>query len=89
MSAVTTHRAKIRPSLKGESVIAATVEQVGIITRSGQILLRTGQAFFADNVARLCAALAFYTTVAVAPLLVLTIAVAGTVFATGDARQRK
>jgi membrane protein len=74
--------------LKGESVIAAAVEQVSIITRSGQILKRTPQAFVADNVARLGAALAFYTTVAVAPLLVLTIALAGTVFATGDARQR-
>ena len=88
MSTLTTHRTKIRPSLKGESVLAAAVEQVGIITRSGQILMRTAQAFVADNVARLGAALAFYTTVAVAPLLVLTIAVAGTVFATGDARQR-
>ncbi len=88
MSTLPAHRAKIRVSHKGESAIAIAVEQVGIITRSRQILLRTVQAFVADNVTRLGAALAFYTTVAVAPLLVLTIAVAGTVFAGGDARQR-
>jgi membrane protein len=88
MSPLPPHRTKIPSPPKGEGVIAAAVEQVSIVTRSGQILLRTAQAFVADNVARLGAALAFYTTVAVAPLLVLTIAVAGTVFATGDARQR-
>ena len=71
---------------KAESVIAAAVEQVSIIRRSGRILTRTVQAFAADNVARLGAALAFYTTVAVAPLLVLAIAIAGTVFGEGEAR---
>jgi membrane protein len=88
MSPLTANGTKVRPSPKGESAIAAAVEQASIIKRSGQILMRTAQAFVADNVTRLGAALAFYTTVAVAPLLVLTIAVAGTVFATGDARQR-
>lgn len=82
-----TVRGKVRPAPKGESVIAAAVEQVSIIKRSGRILTRTVQAFFSDNVARLGAALAFYTTVAVAPLLVLAIALAGTVFGVGDARQ--
>lgn len=67
---------------------AAAVEQVGIIRRSGLITIRTVQAFAADNVARLGAALAFYTTVAVAPLLVLAIAMAGTVFGEGEARQQ-
>jgi membrane protein len=71
---------------KAESVIAAAVEQVSIFRRSGRILTRTVQAFAADNVARLGAALAFYTTVAVAPLLVLAIAMAGIVFGDGDAR---
>ena len=69
-------------------MIAAAVEQVGIIKRSGRISLKTVQAFAADNVARLGAALAFYTTVAVAPLLVLSIAMAGTVFGAGEARQQ-
>ena len=41
------------------------------------ILKRTGQAFLDDNVTRLGAALAFYTTIAVAPLMVLSVAVAG------------
>ena len=41
------------------------------------ILKRTGLAFIDDNVTRLGAALAFYTTIAVAPLMVLSVAVAG------------
>src|SRR5476651_2319845 len=88
MSTLTNRRTKTKRSPKAESVVAAAVEQVSIALRSGRILQKTVQAFVADNVARLGAALAFYTTVAVAPLLVLTIAVAGTVFAGGDARQR-
>ncbi len=86
MSTLAAHRTKTRLLPKGESVIAAAVEQVGIVKRSGRILLKTAQAFVADNVTRLGAALAFYTTVAVAPLLVLAIALAGTVFGEGDAR---
>jgi membrane protein len=73
---------------KGKEVLAAAVEQVGIIRRSGRILVRTVHAFASDNIIRLGAALAFYTTVAVAPLLVLTIAMAGTVFGKSDARQQ-
>lgn len=72
----------------GESAIEAAVEQVSILRRSGRILLKTGEAFLADNVNRLGAALAFYTTVAIAPLLVLAIALAGTVFAEDEARQQ-
>ena len=56
--------------------------------RVGRILARTGKAFFADNITRLGAALAFYTTVAVAPLLVLAIAVAGFFFEETDAREK-
>ncbi len=48
----------------------------------------TLRAFFNDSVPRLGAALAFYATIAVAPLLVLTIAVAGTVFHESNARSR-
>ncbi len=72
----------------GEEVLAAAVEQVGIVRRSGLILARTVHAFASDNIIRLGAALAFYTTVAVAPLLVLTIALAGTVFGADDAREQ-
>ena len=86
MPALTANEAKLRHSIIGHGAIAAAVEQVGILTRSGRILIRTVQAFIADNVTRLGAALAFYTTVAVAPLLVLAIALAGTVFGSGDAR---
>ena len=56
--------------------------------RTGRILARTGKAFVDDNVTRLGAALAFYTTTAVAPLLVLAIAVAGMVFEGEAARER-
>lgn len=52
-----------------------------------RILGRTARAFFADHIPRLGAALAFYITIAVAPLLVLTIAVAGMLFQDVDARQ--
>lgn len=82
------HSAKAHLRHEGEVVLAAAVEQAGIIRRSGRILARTVQAFASDNIVRLGAALAFYTTVAVAPLLVLVIWMAGTVFGEGDARQQ-
>jgi hypothetical protein len=88
MSTTQVHRIKSLHLPKVEDAINAAVEQVGIFKRSGRILSKTAQAFVADNVSRLGAALAFYTTVAVAPLLVLTIALAGTVFAEADARER-
>src|SRR5688572_4850558 len=56
--------------------------------RVGRILAWTGKAFYADNITRLGAALAFYTTVAVAPLLVLAVAVAGFFFEGTDAREK-
>jgi membrane protein len=56
--------------------------------RALKILARTGKAFFDDNITRLGAALAFYTTVAVAPLLVLAIAVAGFFFDEQSAREK-
>ena len=71
-----------------EDAFAAAAEQVSILKRSGRILAKTAEAFFADNINRLGAALAFYTTVAIAPLLVLAVALAGTVFAEGEARQQ-
>jgi len=71
----------------GKEVLLAAVEQVGIMRRSGRILFRTVQAFASDNIIRLGAALAFYTTVAIAPLLMLTIAMAGAVFGESDARR--
>jgi membrane protein len=73
---------------KPGEVLAAAVEQVSIFRRSGRILAKTIHAFAMDDIARLGAALAFYTTVAVAPLLVLTIAMAGTVFGKSEARQQ-
>ena len=88
MSALTVRHVKSHALPEGETVLAAAVEQVSIIRRSGRILARTVHAFASDNIIRLGAALAFYTTVAVAPLLVLAIWMAGTVFGAGDARQQ-
>ena len=82
------HPTRTRRLPKVEVAIAAAAEQVGIIRRSGRILTETVRAFAAGNVTRLGAALAFYTTVAVAPLMVLAIAMAGTVFGEGEARQQ-
>lgn len=87
MTTVSTRRSATHALPKAKTVIAAAAEQVSILKRSGRILTKTVQAFFADDVTRLGAALAFYTTVAVAPLLVLAIAIAGTVFGAGQARQ--
>jgi membrane protein len=52
-----------------------------------RIVVRTVQAFIADNVPRLGAALAFYITISVAPLLVITVAVAGMLFDDNEARR--
>lgn len=54
--------------------------------RTLHILKRTAQAFVQDNVTRLGAALAFYTTIAVAPLMVLAVAIAGLFLGEGKAR---
>lgn len=88
MSTLADQRTKSHLLPKTETVLAAAVEQVSIIRRSGRILARTIHAFASDNIIRLGAALAFYTTVAVAPLLVLVIAMAGTVFGADDARSQ-
>ncbi|HSI07000.1 MAG TPA: YihY/virulence factor BrkB family protein [Rariglobus sp.] len=58
-------------------------------TRFPRLLWRALRAFFSDNVSRLGAALAFYTTVAVAPLLVLTLVVAGFFFGGEEAARER
>jgi membrane protein len=60
----------------------------GVLRRCGRLVWWTLRAFFTDKVPRLGAALAFYTTIAIAPLLILTIALAGVFFEEGQARQR-
>lgn len=54
------------------------------IRRFPRLLWRTLSEFSTDNVSRLGAALAFYTTIAIAPMLVLTIAIAGFFFDSKD-----
>jgi membrane protein len=55
--------------------------------RALRIVGKTFKAFLDDNVSRLGAALAFYTTIAVAPLLVIAIALAGIFFDQGAREQ--
>jgi membrane protein len=81
-------RPTLGDSTPGEGIVAATREQFGILARSGRILARTLRAFADDHCNRLSAALAFYAAVALAPLLVLAIGVAGIVFNQAEARQR-
>lgn len=59
-----------------------------VLTRIASLLWSTIKAYFNDKVPRLGAALAFYTTIAVAPLLVLAVAVAKVFFQDENARQR-
>ncbi len=58
------------------------------LRRALRILGRTGRAFVADNISRLGAALAFYTTLAVAPLLVIAVGISGMVFDQAEAREK-
>lgn len=67
--------------------LRARAPLVNLVVRTRRILHRTAIAFLEDNVARLGAALAFYTTVAVAPLMVLALAVAGVFFEETEARE--
>ena len=62
--------------------------RLSLLTRISLIATRTIKAFFDDNITRLGAALAFYTTIAVAPLMVLAIAAAGILFDETTARER-
>jgi membrane protein len=64
------------------------MQSKGLLSRSARILAETGRGYLADNVSGLGAALAFYTTLAIAPLLVVAIAVTGILFNEATARQR-
>lgn len=81
-------RTAARPSTRREPGAPRPSGGARMLPRIGRILAQTGKAFFADNITRLGAALAFYTTVAVAPLLVLAVAVAGFFFEETDAREK-
>ena len=76
--------AKAAPSASLPATAELTHSPFG--TRVLCILKRTALAFMDDNVTRLGAALAFYTTIAVAPLMVLSVAVAGFFFDEAVAR---
>ena len=65
------------------------VSSVFDFRRIPRLLWRTVREFFADDVPRLGAALAFYTTIAVAPMLVLTVVIAGFFFGSEDAARER
>jgi membrane protein len=70
--------------LHGGGALAAPVT---FSLRATHIIQRTARAFLEDDVSRLGAALAFYTTIAVAPLMVLSVALAGMFFEESIARE--
>jgi len=73
---------------KTSSTATATQKNPGALARLGIVAWGTGKAYFADKVPRLGAALAFYTTIAVAPLLMLAVAIADVFFKEENARRR-
>lgn len=67
---------------------SATANAASPLARLASMAVTTVKAYFADNVPRLGAALAFYTTVAIAPLLMIAIAIGQVFFKEETARQR-
>jgi membrane protein len=56
------------------------VQRLGLIKALAALLRRAGDAWIADNAPRLGAALAFYTLFSLAPVLIVTVSLAGVVF---------
>lgn len=74
--------------MESATPITTSEKRAGILRRSWVLLRETGVAYFNDKVPRLGAALAYYTTFAVTPLLVLAISLAGLLFEEETARER-
>ncbi len=66
----------------------SNVSRPSFFLRTWVLIRETVKAYFDDNISRLGAALAYYTTFAVTPLLVLAISVAGILFEQQSARDR-
>ena len=56
------------------------LQRLGLIRALAALLRRAGEAWIADNAPRLGAALAFYTLFSLAPVLIVTVSLAGVVF---------
>jgi membrane protein len=56
------------------------IQRLGLIKALAALLRRAGEAWIADNAPRLGAALAFYTLFSLAPVLIVTVSLAGVVF---------
>jgi membrane protein len=68
--------------------VAPSTTHRNVLRRLAFMAWATVKAYFSDKIPQMGAALAFYTTVAVAPLLVLAVAVAQIVFKEDNARSR-
>jgi membrane protein len=88
MAAVGDSRFVPPSAARAETPAAPGVRLASWHRRLSRIFVRSGRAFVDDNVSRLGAALAFYTTTAIAPLLLLAVAAAGMVFH-GEAARRE
>lgn len=56
------------------------METIKRIKNTGNLLLKAGNAFLDDNALKMSASLAYYTTFAIAPLLLIVISLAGMVY---------
>jgi membrane protein len=63
------------------------VQRLGLISTLAGLLRRAGKAWIADNAPRLGAALAFYTLFSLAPVLIVTVSIAGVAFGHRAAQQ--
>ena len=72
----------VGPSKKHEEALPCLERTV----RAGQLLKQVGEEWSNDNAGRLAAALALYTLLSIAPLLVIAVAVAGMAFGAEAAR---
>jgi membrane protein len=63
------------------------VKKLGLISALAGLLRRAAEAWIADNAPRLGAALAFYTLFSLAPVLIVTVSIAGVAFGHRAAQQ--
>jgi membrane protein len=70
-----------------EELSVNLVQRLGVISALAGLLRRAGEAWIADNAPRLGAAFAFYTLFSLAPVLIVTVWIAGVAFGHRAAQQ--
>jgi membrane protein len=70
----------ILATVNGATLSVKPAQRLGLIKALAALLRRAGEAWIADNAPRLGAALAFYTLFSLAPVLIVTVSLAGVVF---------